>query len=271
MRMTLTREEEKAFFLLMGISGQGVNPGDEVSLKKAFRTKAKKAHPDLAVGLGIDPRIMQQRFQELNDAFNILMERLQKEPLPYTVCKKTPSKPDEPDRSVRAKNREAYKENISQKKSGRVKSDFTEKKKGTKDSGDFFYSGKTPARNLRFAEYLYYSGTISWTDLVQALVWQYRNRPKIGEMASETGLLVFEEILEILKEKKFGELFGEVAVRLGYLNRTNLTSLVREQKKLGLPIGHYFLSSHKMTQNILYKKLSENRRHNILFSDRSDS
>jgi curved DNA-binding protein CbpA len=263
--MTLTREEEKAFFLLMGISGRGVNPGDEESLKRAFRSKAKRAHPDLAARLGKDPQLMQKHFMELNDAFNILMERLQREPPSYTVCRGSRSKSETPRAPFKEKRASSRAPWGTQKEENRGERDTGGQKKKTSDQGDFYFSGRTPNRNLRFAEYLYYSGVISWMDLVNALVWQYRNRPKIGEMATQEGLLSFEDVLEIIREKKQGELFGEAALRIGYLKRVQLNSLVRKQKKLGIPIGHYFISSRKMSKETLYKKLSEYRRHNTIF------
>jgi len=280
LRMALTAEEQKAFFLLMGISGAGVNLTDEDSLKKAFRSKAKKSHPDLAVRLGKDPGLMQIRFQELNEAFNLLMERLQKEQKGHYTYQPGPH--NSPVREQK-KAGQAYTGSSSardyRRSQSRTRTDFRQEAPRAenpatpdKDPGDFYFNGRTPEKNLRFAEYLYYSGAISWTDLVQALVWQYRHRPKIGEMATASGLLEFEEVLEIIKEKKTGELFGETAVRLGFLDRDNLTALIRKQKQMDLPIGKFFLDSKKMSRETLHKKLSENRRHNLIYDDdRSDS
>lgn len=289
MRMTLTAEEQKAFFILMGIPGKGVDLCDEESLKKAFRNKAKKSHPDLAAHMGKDPRLMKLRFQELNDAFNILMERVQKEQTPYTARSADPVRPKPAARPAAkptakptakkrttASSRSSDQTAQSKKKSAKatpqrgtssVKRDRKPAAAGKKKSEEIFFSGKTPGRNLRFAEFLYYSGYISWTELVQALVWQYRNRPKLGELATESGLLDFAEVLDIIRAKNPYELFGEAAVRLGYLSPSKLDNLVREQKKMGCPIGHYFTSSNLMTTDTLHKKLSENRRHNFHFTD----
>lgn len=282
MRMTMSAEEQRAFFLLMDIPGGGVDLCNEESLKKAFRSKAKKSHPDLAAHMGKDPRLMKLRFQELNDAFNILMERVQKEQAPYTARQADPVKPApkakaKPATKTTAKTtaksatkpatkttaKPANKASAAKNKASSTGKTTSEKKKGD----EIFYSGKTPGRNLRFAEYLYYSGYISWTDLVQALVWQYRNRPKLGELATDSGLLDFAEVLEVIRAKNPYELFGEAAVRLGYLSPSKLNTLVREQKKMACPIGHYFTSSKLMTSETLHKKLMENRRHNNHFTD----
>lgn len=287
----------------MGIPGKGVNTADEDSLKKAFRSKAKNSHPDMAVSLGKDPRLMQMRFQELNDAFNILMERIQREKNSFKVynpprqnrgaqgkatqgkatqgrssqtrhsqSRKSGSTARKASKKTRSAEQAAYRsdqkhaQHTARRKAASSASGPASGKKKARSFGDeLYYSGRTPARNLRFAEYLYYSGSISWTDLVHALVWQYRNRPKLGELATTSGLLCFEDVLEIIRLKTSGELFGEAAVRLGYLDAAKLDSLVREQKKLGMPIGRYFTAEGKMTQEDLYKKLMEMRRHNIIF------
>lgn len=272
--MTLTVEEQRAFFLLMDIPGGGVDLCNEESLKKAFRSKAKKSHPDLAAHMGKDPRLMKLRFQELNDAFNILMERVQKEQTPYTVRRAKPVVKPAPRSTSKAKAKvktnsrvkpatRPAAESVKSKTNSRNKTEPSAKKK----KEDIYYSGKTPVRNLRFAEYLYYSGCISWADLVQALVWQYRNRPKLGELATESGLLDFAEVLEVIRTKNPYELFGEAAVRLGYLSSFKLNNLLREQKKMACPIGQYFTTSKLMTNDILHKKLIENRRHNNHVTD----
>ena len=42
------------------------------------------------------------------------------------------------------------------------------------------YRGTIPARKLRIGHYLYFSGLISWESLIKALVWQRRQRPRLG-------------------------------------------------------------------------------------------
>jgi len=54
--------------------------------------------------------------------------------------------------------------------------------------------GGLPPRPLRFAEYLYYSGRISWADLAEAISWQRRAGRKIGRWFIERGLIVEGEV-----------------------------------------------------------------------------
>lgn len=49
--------------------------------------------------------------------------------------------------------------------------------------------GGLPPRPLRFAEYLYYAGRISWADLAEAIAWQRHAGRRIGQWFVERGLL----------------------------------------------------------------------------------
>jgi hypothetical protein len=54
--------------------------------------------------------------------------------------------------------------------------------------------GGLPPRPLRFAEYLYYSGRISWSDLAEAIAWQRRAGRRIGHWFVERGLILAGEV-----------------------------------------------------------------------------
>jgi len=50
-------------------------------------------------------------------------------------------------------------------------------------------AGALPPRPLRFAEYLYYAGRISWADLAEAIAWQRHAGRRIGQWFVERGLI----------------------------------------------------------------------------------
>lgn len=50
-------------------------------------------------------------------------------------------------------------------------------------------AGTLPPRPLRFAEYLYYAGRISWADLAEAIAWQRHAGRRIGQWFVERGLI----------------------------------------------------------------------------------
>lgn len=51
-----------------------------------------------------------------------------------------------------------------------------------------------PPRPLRFAEFLYYSGRISWADLAEAIAWQRHAGRRIGQWFVERGLIHAGEV-----------------------------------------------------------------------------
>jgi hypothetical protein len=54
-----------------------------------------------------------------------------------------------------------------------------------------------PPRPLRFAEYLYYSGRISWADLAEAIAWQRHQGRRIGQWFVERGLIHAGEVRSV--------------------------------------------------------------------------
>ncbi len=54
-----------------------------------------------------------------------------------------------------------------------------------------------PPRPLRFAEFLYYSGRISWADLAEAIAWQRHAGRRIGQWFVERGLIHAGEVRSV--------------------------------------------------------------------------
>ena len=263
MKLTLSHEEEKALLLLMGATAVF----DEISLKRAYRKKVKTSHPDMASQLGKDPVLMKIQFQEINEAFHLLLEKVRKDNSEYVKSvyrKARPGAYKPTSQSTRTQHRKAepqwqgsHHKNASRPTSG--------KKKSPRNSmNGKYYHGPIPTRMLRFAEYLYYIGDVTWDELVRSLVWQYRNRPKLGELAENLGILDQARVIHIIKNRKFTEKFGEAAIRLGVLSRMDVDKLVRQQKMIGLPIGKFFLEKHILSEEQLYRRLLTCHHHNQL-------
>jgi len=102
-----------------------------------------------------------------------------------------------------------------------------------------------PPRRLKLAEFLYYSGRVSWQDFVAAIAWQRGQRPAVGRIAVDFGFLDRWEVAEILErrrlEGKGREPFGEYAVRHGYLTPFQLLAMLGQQLRLQQPIGQFFV------------------------------
>ncbi len=111
--------------------------------------------------------------------------------------------------------------------------------------GPQFHRGSIPEGRLRLAEYLYYSGRISWRTLVDAIAWQRAQRPTLGRIAVDWGHLNELDVREVLasrrRDRAHGVLFGEQAVRCGLITPRQLLALVGRQRFLQRRIGEYFV------------------------------
>jgi hypothetical protein len=104
---------------------------------------------------------------------------------------------------------------------------------------------------MRFAEFLYYSGRITWQQYIAAVAWQRGQRPSIGRLAVDLGLLGQHDITELLdsrrREGAQSELLGQFAVRRGFLTRPQVLGLVGRQSRGLRRIGQYFVEQGLLT------------------------
>jgi hypothetical protein len=134
-----------------------------------------------------------------------------------------------------------------------------------KTAKDFHYTGLIPERKLRFAEYLFYSKIISWQTLIKALISQYQQRPRLGEICFELNYLSESELRNIIKANKFVEKFGETALKLSYLTREELQYALEVQKRFNRPIGRYFVETKILTEADLLEYFIKLKKHNLKF------
>jgi curved DNA-binding protein CbpA len=110
-----------------------------------------------------------------------------------------------------------------------------------------FYRGSLPRRPLFFGEFLYYSGLVPWKTLIEAIVWQRRQRPRFGEMARRWFKLSIEEIEWIMAERRPLERIGEAAVRQKFLTRFQANTILYHQRVKQRKIGEYFVEKGQLT------------------------
>jgi hypothetical protein len=135
----------------------------------------------------------------------------------------------------------------------------------SQEQTDHFYTGRLPARALRFGQFLYYSGIISWKILIQAIMWQRKKRVSMGELAIYTGLLKSDQVHYILGKKKLFEFFGETAIKLGFLCDEDIRCLLQKQLALGPRLGSYFLHYNHIPEEKFYSYLADHKKHNYLY------
>ena len=241
--MQLIRKEiEEAIDTLFGtdifmISYDRIKQINPNRIKEQYRKKAKLTHPDRAYLLGVDEKELNIEFKKLNDAYRFLIS-----------CLNEDMKPDIQNNPFREQNRDK-KENSKQ------------------DYWNYYYNGVIPKRKLRFLEFLYYKRIINWKTLIGALVWQYKERPRFGEIAVELNYIANEDILSIIKNMKFREKFGDAALRLKYINNLQHNLILMRQKRYNLPIGQFFVKKHIFNEALLNKYLEFHKEHNIQYQN----
>jgi len=211
-------------------------------LKSAYRKIALETHPDRARTLGKRPSELNARFTEVSLAYHKLNAAINEDgilladpPPDYRSTKRSRKRP--------------------------------EKKKPRRKNADHFFSGAIPQRHLLFGQFLFYSGIVSWKTYIRALIWQRRQRPLLGQLAMEWGLLTLQDIREILADRQLGEKFGESAVRQGYLKAYNLLTLLGRQRRLQARFGEFFLQNGWFTKEQVdaFYKLQQHHNRKALY------
>ena len=204
-------------------------------LKAAYRKKALETHPDRAGVMGKDVANLTELFLEATCAYQNLLSIITGRG--SIIC-------------ARGIDSDGGKEHAAPQKNP------------PRPGPDHFYAGTLPGRKLLFGQFLYYTGLISWQTLIQAIVWQRRQRPLIGQIARQWNKLSHEQIQAILKTRWPGERFGECAAREGYLSRFEVMALLGRQRRLQSPIGEYFLKRNLLRDRDLEQLVRQQQIHN---------
>lgn len=193
--------------------------------KSAFRTQAKAHHPDAHAGSSSKVYKEQtERFREIRQAYELITDFLNKRHLSSkSVPRRAPAQP-KPKRYQ------------SQAKA------HTYKRPQTKTQSAI------PAIPLEFGMYSFYKGKVTYQQLIEALVWQRRQRPALGALAQKWGWLTEEKIEHIMKHRGHSARFGKKAMELGYLKLHQVDALLKHQRSLQQKIGDYFVEKGLLTK-----------------------
>jgi hypothetical protein len=209
------------------------------ALKATYRRRAMETHPDRARSLGRPERELAREFKDVADAYRVL-SLVGAGPLPRIVRPPAPPRP-RPQRARAPTPADARVERPPQPAEPRPPSraDGPRVRVGVRPED-------LPQRRLRFAEFLYYSGRVGWSDLVEAIAWQRAQRPPVGRIAVDLGFLEPEDVPVLLERRRRaasagGLPFGEWAVREGYLTSFQLLAVLGRQLRLQRPIGQFFV------------------------------
>jgi hypothetical protein len=207
-------------------------------LRATYRRRALETHPDRARSLGRPEPVLAREFRAVAEAYRIL-----------SSLRAGPLSAGAPPRSPPPRRRTAT---PSAAPTPRARPEGL------------------PRRRLRFAEFLYYSGRVRWSDLADALAWQRTQRPPLGRIAVDLGFLAPDEVGVLLERRREAGAsavpFGEWAVRLGRLTPFQLLAALGHQLRLQRPIGQFFVERRMLDADEIEEIRRRILRHNASVS-----
>lgn len=208
-------------------------------LRTAFRRRAYETHPDRAAALGRSAADLSSEFKRVTEAYQQLSSVTD-----LTVLFQEADEPLTPDPDDDAE--EPYRPwqpparaNATPTAGVRVRP------RPVQAPSDSFFQGEIPHHELRFAEFLFYTGRISKKTLLDAVVWQGQQCPRIGRLAILAGFMTPLDVVRLMDEQRKrraeGLVWGEVAARGGFLTRLQLLTLLGRQRRMHRRIGEFFV------------------------------
>ncbi len=194
--------------------------------KSAFRSQAKAHHPDYYADSAPQVREQQtKRFREIRQAYDLLTDFL-------------------------ANRHHGKKISSGQRRSSHPATYSPSRAAGkrTKPAPRSQATVAVPAISLEFGMYSYYKGQVTYQDLIEALVWQRRQRPMIGMIAQKWGWLTEDKIRMILQHRGHSSRFGKKAIELGYLKHHQVEALLHHQRSMQQRIGRHFVEKGLLTE-----------------------
>ncbi len=211
--------------------------------KSAYRKKIKETHPDFFHDQA--DRIKQQQtalFRNIMEAYDIINRFLkEREEGLWTPAVDTAPRMD----------------SVEQPQTG---SSDSQPVRTRGDNG--YFHGTVPFRILEIGRFLYCSGQISFGDLIEALAWQRKQRPIIGDVAQRWGWLVETSIDRIIASRDVPGRFGEKAVRLGLLSDGQVKALLLYQRTQQELLGKYFVMKKLLTVEQMERQVQKLIVHN---------
>jgi hypothetical protein len=191
--------------------------------KTACRSQAKAHHPDAHASSSKQIRTQQtERFREIRQAYDLIIEFLDnRHTRRKTVSARTPSQ-------------------TTSHWGNRSTQQHKQQKPHPSPS-------KIPAIPLEFGMFTYYQGKVSYQQLIEALVWQRRQRPTLGALAQKWGWLSEAKVAQVLQHRGQAVRFGKKAIELGYLRPLQVEALLKQQRSLQTRLGHYFIEKGLLT------------------------
>ncbi|MFO7831676.1 MAG: J domain-containing protein [Desulfuromonadaceae bacterium] len=207
-------------------------------VKSAFRQKAKLIHPDMFATASADEYERQtELFRDVNEAYKLLdrFSASEYKRLWTAADRKTSFKYDSD--ATRAQDAKEAEEELT-----------------------------LPQRYLEAGLFLYHRGVITYAEMIEALVWQRRQRPVIGDLARRWGWLKDMDVVALNRQRTFRGRFGARAVHHGYLTPFQVQVLLRYQQRCQQPFAQYFVEQGILSADEVEHFMRQQARHNSKFN-----
>lgn len=214
------------------------------SVKKSFRELAKRHHPD-CFSEQVDVPLDAGLFRKANQSYQLLCSYI-RERDQIAASRPQVIRPDLP-RDNGAKPQPG--ERVFRRRPRNIKP--------VRNPDDVYYEGPLPTFRVKLGLFLYYKGSIPYSAVVKALIWQRDMRPPIGDLAVAWGWLEPQFVSIIRSATELTGSFGEKAVELGLLTRSQVGVLLLHQRLMQAHIGRYFVAKGYLTEKELGKYLEE--------------
>lgn len=208
--------------------------------KSAFRNQAKAHHPDAHASSSSQVRKQQtERFREIRQAYELISDFLKQRHLRSNSGPGRKASQAPPHKSRHsAKQHKPHKPHVKP-------------------------ASAIPAIQLEFGMYSFYQGKVTYQQLIEALVWQRRQRPTLGALAQKWGWLSGAKVEKILKHRGTSMRFGKKAIELGYLKAHQVDALIKHQRSMQKRIGEYFVEKGLFTEAEAAQIVQNLKSHNI--------
>ena len=250
--LTTLDELVRAGTLLFGAGFRPEAPGWRANLRAAYRRRALETHPDRARTLGRAEAELAREFQAVTRAYELLAAAAPSRRADHAAARAARVEPSRPSR-----------------RDPQAAPLHPEPRSGAPRVRVGVRPEDLPQRRLRLAEFLYYTGRVSWSDLVDAIAWQRAERPPLGRIAVALGFLTRADVDALLARRRAegaGHVpFGDYAVRAGYLTSFQRLAALGRQAALHRPIGRYFVERGLVDDRDLEEIRVRIARHNARF------
>lgn len=101
-----------------------------------------------------------------------------------------------------------------------------------------------------FEIHLYKSGLISGDQLAAAIEEQISTAPQLGQLAILSKRMSIKQLFEVLhRQSESLKPFGEVAIELGFLSKTDVAELLLEQQEASGDLTEILIDSELITRH----------------------